>query len=329
MQINQVKPIGGYFGWEFPQQVYSFPNDHGALVNSGHGALQLILKNLGEIDKVWIPYFTCSIVEKAIQNIGIRVVKYSVNYELEIAEDIKLGTHDYLIYTNYFGIMDSYVHLLASQYGFKLIIDNAQAFYVDSIEECHQLYSPRKFVGVGDGGIAVSSHLLSTEHLPLAKSEFHSTHLLMRAEGDIATGYTFFKESEEILGDSSLQLMSLITRRNLHSLDYEKIKQIRMSNFRYLHQNLNSSNGLQQLLDFYNLESVACPMVYPYYTEDITLRGRLIEQNVFVAQYWPNVLKECEKDTVEYSLCKYIIPLPIDQRYNEEDMNRIVKLIKG
>ena len=188
--------------------------------------MQLILKNLGEIDKVWIPYSTCSIVEKAIQNIGIRVVKYSVNYELEIAEDIKLGTHDYLIYTNYFGIMDSYVHLLASQYGFKLIIDNAQAFYVDSIEECHQLYSPRKFVGVGDGGIAVSSHLLSTEHLPLAKSEFHSTHLLMRAEGDIATGYTFFKESEEILGDSSLQLMSLITRRNLHSLDYEKIKHV-------------------------------------------------------------------------------------------------------
>ena len=68
-------------------------------------------------------------------------------------------------------------------------------------------------------------------------------------------------------------------------------------------------------------------MIYPFYTDDIYLRARLIKQHIFVAQYWPNVLEWCTPNEIEYSLCQHIIPLPIDQRYDEEDMNRIVNTI--
>ena len=34
-------------------------------------------------------------------------------------------------------------------------------------------------------------------------------------------------------------------------------------------------------------------MIYPFYTDDIYLRARLIKQHIFVAQYWPNVLEWC------------------------------------
>jgi hypothetical protein len=72
-----------------------------------------------------------------------------------------------------------------------------------------------------------------------------------------------------------------------------------------------------------------CPMVYPYYTDNENLRKRLIDNRIFVAQYWPNVLSWCSPSDTEYNLTKRILPLPIDQRYGEEDMECIVKFILG
>ena len=59
------------------------------------------------------------------------------------------------------------------------------------------------------------------------------------------------------------------------------------------------------------------------------LKKRLIDNKIFVATYWPNVLEWCKEDDIEYKLCKSIIPIPIDQRYGKEDMNRILEIIQA
>lgn len=69
------------------------------------------------------------------------------------------------------------------------------------------------------------------------------------------------------------------------------------------------------------------PLAYPLYVEDDCLRKRLIANHVFVPTYWPNVLESCGTDTLEYSFAKYLLPLPIDQRYGEEEMQTIVGII--
>ena len=61
-------------------------------------------------------------------------------------------------------------------------------------------------------------------------------------------------------------------------------------------------------------------MVYPYMTNDAGLRRRLIESKVFVALYWPGT-SDCD------SLCDRILPLPIDQRYDEMGMKKIVEMV--
>jgi hypothetical protein len=68
-------------------------------------------------------------------------------------------------------------------------------------------------------------------------------------------------------------------------------------------------------------------MVYPFMIDDESLRGRLIQNKVFVARYWPNVLEWCGENELESKLTRHIIPLPIDQRYGEKDMERILKII--
>ena len=74
------------------------------------------------------------------------------------------------------------------------------------------------------------------------------------------------------------------------------------------------------------MDEDAVPMVYPYLTNDDNLRQRLIDDRIFVATYWPNLAK-LNYDTLEECLAKKIIALPIDQRYNKEDMKRIIESI--
>lgn len=81
---------------------------------------------------------------------------YSINQQLELYELKRLSSGEFILYTNYFGVKDEYVKSLSEVYGDRLIVDNAQSFYSDVTAGPSYIYSPRKFVGVPDGGIAYS-----------------------------------------------------------------------------------------------------------------------------------------------------------------------------
>ena len=328
MSNIEDKPIGGYFSWELPKVAHRFPNDGGTLVNSGHGALELIINSLGDLRKVFVPYYTCDIVTCTLRRCGVEYEFYHINADFEFASLPTLDESEYLIYTNYFGIKDKYVAELAERYGGKLIVDNAQALFAKPIDRCHTIYSPRKFVGVADGGIAISQKLGKFINLPKSTSYTICSHLLKRLDGRVTDGYADFKANESALGNGMCMGMSLMTERHLRALDYGAIKSARIDNFIYLHERLQSTNKLPMMANI-SMDDFECPMVYPYYTDDLSLRRKLIDNKVFVAQYWPNVLDWCKPCDEEYRLCQHLLPLPIDQRYGKEDMERIVKLIKG
>ena len=52
----------------------------------------------------------------------------------------------------------------------------------------------------------------------------------------------------------------------------------------------------------------------------------MIANRIFVATYWPNINDD---DSHESYLKHHLLPLPIDQRYNEEDMKRIIDIVRG
>jgi len=323
MRGGSERPIGGYFSWEFPMSKRGFPHEQGCLVNSGHGALQLLLQSIGNVSKVYIPYYTCDVVPFALDRVGIKYEFYHINERLEITNPLEIGCNEYIVYTNYFGIKDTYLQECRERYGSHLIIDNAQALFAPEISACHQIYSPRKFIGVPDGGILVSPRKIDVESLTKSVRSGCCMHLLKRAEGVVSEGYQDFKSSDHSLCELPLQRMSDITLSIMQSLDYSAIVKKRKSNFAYLHSRLGRTNALSSILG-----GCVCPLVYPYYTKDgDTLRQELIDNKVFVARYWPNVTQWCKPVDIEYTLCNNILPLPIDQRYDETDMERIIKLI--
>jgi hypothetical protein len=121
-----------------------------------------------------------------------------------------------------------------------------------------------------------------------------------------------------------MKQMSELTRELLANIDFELVKQKRLQNFQTLHEVLETENEMS-----IDTKSITTPMVYPFRTKDLQLRKKLIEQKVFVATYWPNVLKWSGEQELEHSLTKEIIPLPIDQRYGDVEMETIIGIING
>ena len=70
-------------------------------------------------------------------------------------------------------------------------------------------------------------------------------------------------------------------------------------------------------------------MVYPFVARiGRDLRNELVDNKVFVAKYWPNVIQSGQY-AFECEMAERIVPLPIDQRYGEEEMDRIIEIVKG
>ena len=320
-----MKPIGGYFELELPKYSRDFPHALCTSLNSGRHALEYILCQLwNKARLIYIPYYTCDVVLEPIRRLNIGYQFYHIDENLEIKHLPDLSDGHYLIANNYFGIKDEYISYLHNELGSKLIVDNAQAYFAKEQFGLKAFFSPRKFVGIPDGGFACTSEETELE-IPKDFSADRSTHLLRRIDSGAGTGYKEFKENSQKLSEEPMKIMSELTCRILGAIDFDEVKYRRRYNFDYLHQALASTN----LLDIPDTRSFACPMVYPYRTKKRDLRARLLANDIFVAKYWPNVLEWCDAKSIEHSLAQEIIPLPIDQRYDLKDMDRILNIIKS
>ncbi|MFI3243462.1 MAG: hypothetical protein R3Y56_04330 [Akkermansia sp.] len=316
--------IGGYLELELSPGT-DVPHSQALLVNSGRHALELILRALGTVQKLWIPYYTCRVILEPLVKLNLPYEYYHINDRLELAQDISLAEGEYLLYTNYFGIKDNYILELNEKYGNKLIADNAQALITEQNLAGCAFYSPRKFVGVPDGGIAQLPFDYSIDNNELDESYDRCAHLLKRYDLGASAAYLDCKENNKKLRGLAIRRMSPLSQALLQSLDYRFIKETRERNFSILHQELKSSNRL----DIDSFGSFASPLIYPYYSDDAELKSRLIAHKVFVATYWPNVFDWCQKSDFEYDLTKNLIAIPMDQRYSVDDMEFILNLIKN
>ena len=315
-----MEAIGGFFSLELPLKHQEYYADAVA-VNSGKNAFEYILASYGfKIRKVYLPYFTSRIMIKPLQEHHIPYEFYRINKQLELSCNIELQGDELLVYTNYFGLKGEYINIIANKYEKQLVVDNAQAFFDRPLHGVNTFYSPRKFFGVLDGGYAYTQGEKVVE-LKESISYDRMGYLLKRIDTSAEEAYGDYKSSCH-LGGLPVQRMSKLTQCILGSVDYEAVANVRRDNFKRLEEALYDTNKFSFTL------GDAVPLVYPYFCEDESLRTKLIANKIYVAQYWPNVLEWCKKEDLEYELTKKVIPLPIDQRYDVEDMNRIIKTIE-
>ncbi|TWV15128.1 hypothetical protein FQ707_02090 [Bacteroidaceae bacterium HV4-6-C5C] len=316
-----MNSIGGYF--ELDLQHGNHFHANALMLNTARNCLEYILL-VRKYKKIYIPYYTCDAILEPLIKCKIKWEFYHINIKFEPIFDYSLSDNEAFLYTNYFGLQQNCIINLYERYGSKLIVDNSQAFFAKPMHHVDTFYSARKFFGVPDGAYLYIDKYLDI-NIEKDSSISRMSHLLKRLELSPEDGYLDFKKNEQLLCYQPIKQMSLLTERILSSINYELIKIKRKNNFNYLHKTLSDNNFLS-----ISLEQDTVPMCYPYWSKNgFNTRESLLKEKVFVATYWLNVLEWCDPKNIEYSLAQNIIPLPIDQRYGEDDMNRIIKIIQN
>ena len=309
--MNSYKEIGGYFELELDNHYNNIPNGVITL-NTARNALRYVIRAY-KIKEIYVPYYTCPVVWETIEKESCKINYYHIDNNFMPTED--LPNDAYILYTNYFGICAKNVKELVKKYK-NLIVDNAQAFYMPKCGVA-SFNSVRKFFGVSDGALLQSDKILKVD-FEQDTSYQRFMYLLKRVDKDAQFGYQDFQQNEASFTDEPIKNMSNLTKTMLNSIDTEKAKKIRLNNFEYLHNNLSNSNELK-----FNLDEDDVPMVYPYLIKKDSLRSKLIDNKIYVAQYWSTLPDRYFESYMQ----KYFLPLPIDQRYNVDNMNRIIEVI--
>lgn len=312
------RSIGGYFSLELP--CHEEYHQAALRLNTGRNCLEYILR-VRNYSKVYIPYYTCEVILEPFQKTGTAYEYYHIDLDLELSDEICLQQGEALLYTNYFGLKQRYVEALVEKYGKRLIVDNTQAFYSKSLEGIDTFYTCRKFFGVPDGAYLYIDKTLNLE-LDQDVSWNRMSFLTKRIDLGAEAGYSDFQALGKLFVGHPIKGMSNLTERIMRSVDYDRVKKCRQDNFILLHKALKDTNRF-----CIDIDANAVPMIYPYLTNGEDLRKHLIQNKVFVAKYWPNVLDWCKQSDIEYALTTNMVCLPIDQRCGKKDMEYIIKLI--
>lgn len=315
-----MKEIGGYFELELPQgEEY---HKDAIRLNTGRNAFEYVLRAKG-YQKVYLPYYTCDVMLEPVKKLSLAFEFYHIDEAFRPIFDFnRIKTQEVFVYTNYFGICDIQVSEVAAKCK-SLIVDNAQAFFSRPLPGVDTFYSPRKFFGLPDGGYLYTQNTITTK-LDTDYSYLRFKHLLGRADKSAEEFYSAFKKNDADLGNSSVKIMSKLTHKILASINYEEVEKRRKANFNYLSQNLQKRNQLS----LEHAESYT-PMVYPFLIGNGNfLKKKLLKNRIFIATYWPNVTIWLDRNHHwEAYLQENLVAIPVDQRYTEEDIEEIVKLI--
>ena len=319
-----MQPIGGYFSLELNE---GWERHHDALrLNAGRYAIEYILK-ARKYRKVYIPYYICDSVLQPFKRQGVDYEFYHINEYLEPAIELHPKDDEAVLYVNYFGLKNRIADSFCYAYK-NTILDYTQAFYsekgnqyVDKSIQCDTFYSCRKYFGVPDGAYLYTDCFLD-EDLPQDESYNRMTFLTKRIDRSPQEGYADFHANDKELASVGMRRMSRLTESIMRSIDYSAKANKRIRNFHVLDKILRESNRFKWAMDYGTV-----PLVYPYYIEDGSrLRQYLIDHQVFCARYWPNVLEWCQPKDWEYQLAENLVCIPIDQRYDEKDMQFILDL---
>lgn len=321
--LPSVKALGGYIELELPFYGNNI-SDQAFKYSSARGALVSLVDQL-EKKEIWLPHYICSSVIEAFSGRNISLKFYTLKDDFTVKENITFNEESLFLYVNYFGLCSKKVKDIILEYGSdRVVIDNSQALFSEIPETLATIYSPRKFFGLPDGGLLYSrSPKVKRPEDRDATSEGRMSHLISRLVNRPESTFEQFKNADREIGDLPIQGMSRLTERLLNSVNYESARVSRARNARYLHMHLGEYNQLNLKFD-----DNTAPLCYPFLPSVKTAsRSELISQRVFVPSYWPEVLSRVEEGSFEWDLVTNGLFLPCDQRYNEDDMDRLISLL--
>ncbi|MCI8732649.1 MAG: hypothetical protein HFH57_16435 [Lachnospiraceae bacterium] len=308
----------------------------GSLVFSGRTAIETVLREMPWVRKAILPSYCCDSMVEPFRRAGMGVCFYPVNYEdglkvqVDIPEDV-----DLVLWCNYFGFktlmpdMDDFL-----KRGGVIIEDITHSFLSDKLyhQQSHYLIaSLRKWEPINCGGYCakVEGKLQYEPTNPPPENFIKQKTRVMELKTEYLEDLDEEKKLQflQIFGDSNHWLAENYSALSIDSwsqeylrhVDVERQKMIRRSNAHVLYKGLD---GLIQFL--FSEEDMDCPLFVPVLLEHRDqIRQVMIDNKIYCPVHWP------KPDGCNSNLYDMELSLICDQRYGEEDMMRIVKVLKG
>ena len=296
-----------------------------ARLNTGRSGIYHALK-LMNISYIHLPYYLCPTVRDFLEMKGVNTYPYNIDSKFEPVLMANNETTAILI-VNYFGILSKQKLVEICSRFKNVILDNCPSFYDKPLIGCYNIYSARKFFGVPDGSYVIGPDasdgtLGYSQDCSSGTSEF----LLKRIERSSSEVYQERMRNENRLDNSDIMTMSPLTRRILQSIDYERIRLRRTVNFSYAHSLFGKYN-LFDPTEFMDSDSV--PMVYPLLYMDYDLADKLRNKKIYVGRWWKRVLAFVGESSFEASLSNFMVPMPIDHRYSNPDLDYMFSIFRS
>lgn len=312
---------------------------------SGRSAIELVIKDIQfdrDIKNVYMPSYCCnSMIEPFIKH-DIKVFFYDVIYDESkgIQYEVELDVDcDIFFAISYFGVEEFQQESLLEHFQRKgtIIIEDITHRLLSkdprSLSSDYVIASLRKWFPVATGGLAaklesrfqiapdIESNNLTKEKVQamkqkgeylkgekIDKTKFLSKFTEFENEFKIR-GYRYKIDdfSYSILQDVDIELIKTKRQRNAVIL-YEGIKDLEHISF------------LTQKPILYNMTPLFLPIMMEREKRD-ELRQHLIQHHIYCPVHWPNTeLNSSMISNKELSLI-------CDQRYSEDDMNRVIQVI--
>lgn len=313
-----MKEYGGYIELEMNHGTEYHENM--MRLNCGRNCLAHLF-GTGQVKKIFLPYFLCDSVKTTCEKYGVDYEFYSIDERFRPKFENKLGQKEFLYVVNFYGqITRENIQALKEKFS-NIIVDNVQAFFELPVNGVDTLYSCRKFFGVSDGAYLITSQKADCNY-PQDISYKRMKFLLGRMEKGASEFYPEYVKNDESFDHEPIKRMSKLTQNILKGIDYSFVKKRREDNFSYLSERLGDRNELV-------LKMPKGPYAYPFLVKNGSkIRKKLQNCKIYIPTLWPDVLKTNKQNTWEYRLADDVLPLPVDQRYDKNDMAYICDLLE-
>ena len=304
--------IGGYMDME---EFYGKEYHNEAIkLNSGRHCLEYLIR-AKNIQKIYLPSFLCASVRKICEKCNVEYELYRIDKDFNpLLDDTEKNSYVYIV--NYYGQKTNEDILKFKERYKDIIVDNAQNFFSFPQSGVATLYTCRKYFGVADGGYLYTDKKLEIQlenDISYERMEF----VLGRYEKDASTFYKKASENNKIFENEDMKNMSKLTQNLLKGIDYDSVIERRNKNFTFLHNSFKDLNKLDLIIP-------NGAFMYPLYIEGgMEIKKRLASEKIYVPTLWPDVFEICEESLLEFDMAQNILPLPVDQRYSENEMNKI------
>ncbi|WP_026491178.1 aminotransferase class I/II-fold pyridoxal phosphate-dependent enzyme [Butyrivibrio sp. XPD2002] len=316
---------------------YLSPYTYMACFDSGRSALKHLASFLMEDEEILLPEFICESVINCFNKVNF----YKVNKDFSIdVDDLKekIGNKTKAIFLmHYFGHIQPNDSLeaiadIADENDLLIIEDTTHSiFSASSTIGDYQICSIRKWIPISGGGFLYSK----TDKLNLfwnlkysVSTNNRRTYGMVLKDMFLRQNYDFneqyrriFEDCERILDEQKeIYKMSDFSSFIAECVDVEELRQIRIKNYEMLKKSVTPA---------ISLENGECPLVLPIRVKSRNkLRAYLMDNRIYCAVHWPCDNFQPENRLFARECANHLISLPIDQRYNDDDMYYLIEVLE-